>query len=69
MNSKKIAEKIFNKDTCYGMFDTTIPTDEELIEYFSTWIDEYAKDYHTKQSVVDADEKIIEEKKASQWWN
>ena len=60
---------ILHRETCYGMYDDKEPTDEELSEYFALFIEEYARDYHASQTVVDKEEDIIKEKKAKEWWN
>ena len=68
MSAKKIAEKIYHKDTVYGSFDDRTPTDVELIDYFSTWIEEYAKDYHKKQTVIDKEEATLQAEEDAKWW-
>mgnify|MGYP000040874546 FL=1 len=69
MSAIKIAKMILTKDTCYGSFDAKTPTDDELSQYFAMFIEEYARDYHTSQTVVDKEEEVIKEKKAKEWWN
>ena len=68
MNAQKIAKKILTKDTVYGSFDNEVPTDDELSEYFAMFIEEYAKEYHESQTVVDNKEKIIKDKEDKKWW-
>ena len=65
----KLAIKIMKKDTCYGIYDARPPSDDELSEYFGMWIEDYAKEYHKKQTIIDADNKIKEEEMKKQWWN
>jgi len=69
MSAKKIAKIILTKDTCYGMYDHKYPTDDEFAEYFALFIDEYAKEYHKKQTVIDAEKLKLEEEKKINWWN
>jgi len=68
MKPKDIVKKILTKDTCYGMYDDKEPTDEELIDYFAMFIEEYGREYHKSQTVVDKEEEIIQEKKSKEWW-
>jgi hypothetical protein len=69
MSSKKIAHMRLHKETCYGMYDDKEPTDEELEDYFSMFIEEYGRNYHSSQAVVDKEEEIIKEKQAKEWWH
>jgi hypothetical protein len=69
MSAKTIAKKILTKDTCYGMYDHTSPTDEELSDYFAIWIEDYAIQFHKSQSIKDKDIMIEREKNKVNWWN
>jgi len=69
MSAQKIAKIILTKDTCYGSFDDKTPTDDELSEYFAMWIEDYAKDYHVSQTIVDAENLKLEKEKEINWWN
>ena len=69
MSATKIAKMILTKDTCYGSFDAKTPTDDELAEYFGQYfIEEYAKEYHKIQTVVDAENLKLKEEKEAKWW-
>ena len=70
MSAVKIAKMILTKDTCYGMYDAKTPTDNELAEYFGEFfIEEYAKEYHKTQTVVDAENAKLKQEREAQWWN
>lgn len=69
MKPKEIARRIYHKDTCYGMYDDRTPTDKELIEYFSTWIDDYAMEFHKKQAIKDIEDIKVAEENKLRWWN
>ena len=68
MSATKIAKIILTKDTCYGMYDAKIPTDDELAQYFAMFIDEYAKEYHINQTIVDAENLKLKEEQEAKWW-
>jgi len=69
MKPKEIARRIYHKDTCYGMYDDKDPTDKELIEYFTTWIEDYAREFHEEQSIKDVEIKKEEDENKLRWWN
>jgi hypothetical protein len=69
MSATKIAKIILTKDTCYGSFEDRRISDDELAEYFAMFIDEYAKEYHKTQTVIDAENLRLEEEEKIHWWN
>ena len=69
MKPKEIARRIYHKDTCYGMYDDKEPTEKELLAYFTTWIEDYALEFHKEQAVKDVEIKKEEEENKLRWWN
>lgn len=69
MKPKEIVRRIYHKDTCYGMYDDKTPTEKELIEYFTTWIEDYALEFHKEQSIKDVEIKKEEDENKLRWWN
>ena len=69
MKPKEIVRRIYHKDTCNGMYDDKEPTEKELIEYFTTWIEDYAIEFHKEQSIKDVEVKEEEEESKLRWWN
>ena len=67
-DSEIMAFRILTKDTCYGMYDQKVPSNEELAKYFSSWIDDYAKTYHVIQTEKDNIAKAKALEKTINWW-
>jgi len=51
------------------MYDEGEPTEKELLAYFTTWIDNYAMEFHKKQAIEDVEIAKEEEENKVRWWN